>query len=63
MKGRIPVFETLKIDDDVENLILQKKSDEEIWRLARSKGMVSVREDAMIKSMDGIVPFSEIHEL
>lgn len=59
MEGRIAVFEMLEVDRDIEQAIVQKKSEMEIYKLARAKGMISLREDAMLKSMNGRVPFRE----
>ncbi len=59
LKGRIAVFEMLEVDTDIENLILHKASEEEIWKAARKKGMININEDGMIKSIQGIIPFTE----
>lgn len=58
-EGRVAVFEMLAIDKDIETLILEKKNEQEIYAVARQKGMLTVREDALLKSMQGLVPFSE----
>lgn len=63
MKGRIPVFEVLKITPEIEEAILRSKGEEEIWKLARKDGMVSIKEDAMLKCFEGKVPFIELAEL
>lgn len=63
MKGRTPVFEVLAIDDEIEEAILRSKGEQEIWNIARSKGMTTIKEDAMLKCMDGKVPFIELAEL
>ena len=59
MEGRIAVFEMLEIDKDVEKAILGKKDENEIYKIARSKGMITLKEDALLKSMNGQVPFRE----
>ncbi len=63
MKGRTPVFEVLAIDDEIEEAILRSKGEEEIRKLARLKGMTSIKEDAMLKCMSGKIPFTELAEL
>lgn len=63
MKGRIPVFEVLNITDEVEEAILRSKGEEEIWKIARKDGMVTIKEDAMMKCFDGKIPFIELAEL
>lgn len=63
MKGRIPVFEVLTVTDEIEEAILHSKGEEVIKELARANGMVTIKEDAMLKCMDGKVPFTELAEL
>jgi type II secretory ATPase GspE/PulE/Tfp pilus assembly ATPase PilB-like protein len=63
IKGRTPVFEVLKIDEEIEEAILRNKGEQEIWKIARGKGMTTLKEDAMLKCMDGKVPFIELAEL
>jgi type II secretory ATPase GspE/PulE/Tfp pilus assembly ATPase PilB-like protein len=59
MEGRIAVFEMFAVDKDIEKAILQKKDEQELYKLARSKGMITLKEDALLKSMNGLVPFRE----
>jgi type II secretory ATPase GspE/PulE/Tfp pilus assembly ATPase PilB-like protein len=63
MKGRVPVFEVLTITDEIEEAILRSKGEEEIYKIARKNGMLMLKEDAMIKCMNGKVPFTELAEL
>lgn len=63
LKGRVPVFEVLTFKSDIQEAVLHKKSEEEIWQLARAKGYMTMKEDAVIKSIAGIIPFTEINEL
>ena len=58
-EGRIAVFEMLQIDKDIEKAILEKNDETQIQKIARSKGMLSLKEDAFLKSMAGLVPFRE----
>ena len=59
-KGRMPILEVLEVDDDIQNAILQRKNEDEIFKIARERGMITMKEDAMLKSMEGKVPFVEI---
>lgn len=58
-EGRIAVFEMLVIDKEIEKAILAKKDETEILKIARDKGMLTLKEDAFLKSMAGLVPFRE----
>jgi type II secretory ATPase GspE/PulE/Tfp pilus assembly ATPase PilB-like protein len=62
-KGRVPVLEILEIDTEIQNAIVAKASDDDLYKIARGKGMIFMKEDAMLKSMSGIVPFVEINGL
>lgn len=61
MLGRVPVYEMFKIDKEMQEIILRKPQEQEIYKLARSRGMLTIREDAIIKSMEGLIPFKEIY--
>jgi type IV pilus assembly protein PilB len=60
-RGRIAVFEMFKIDKEMQAVILKSPTNEAIYKLARSKGMLMMREDAMFKSLAGIIPFTEVY--
>ncbi|MEZ0208846.1 MAG: GspE/PulE family protein [Candidatus Paceibacterota bacterium] len=63
MKGRVPVFEVLTFTPEIQNAVLHSLGEEEIWKIARANGYMTMKEDAIIKSIKGIVPFTEINEL
>jgi len=61
VKGRIAIFEMFKIDKEMIGTILKNPTNSEIYKTARSKGMLSMREDAILKAMQGIIPYREIY--
>jgi type II secretory ATPase GspE/PulE/Tfp pilus assembly ATPase PilB-like protein len=63
MKGRVPVFEVLTFTKEIQEAVLHSKGEEEIWRLARAQGMITMKEDAIVKCISGRIPFVEINEL
>lgn len=62
-KGRLAVFEMLAIDKDIEQAILKGAQEPDIQALARKKGMLTMREDAYLKSMQGLIPIKEAYYL
>ncbi len=62
-KGRIAVMEVLKMNKKLERVILDNPSENAVYKAARAQGMVQMKEDALIKSMWGRVPFSEVNTL
>lgn len=63
MKGRLPVFEVLNFTNEIEDAILHNKGEEEIWKIARANGTLTMKEDGMIKCINGEIPFTEVGEL
>lgn len=62
-RGRVPVFEMFKVDKEMQTMILKNPVESEIYRIARNNGMLTMREDSILKSIKGSVPFQEIYNL
>jgi len=58
--GRTAIFEFLLLDEDIRSLILQRTSAGQITKLARSKGMRTLREDGMEKVKQGLTTVAEV---
>ena len=63
IKGREAVFEMYEMDRDVEKVILNNPVESAIYDEVRKKGMITMKEDAMIKAMKKIVPWEEVNSL
>jgi type II secretory ATPase GspE/PulE/Tfp pilus assembly ATPase PilB-like protein len=62
-RGRTAVFEVFKMDKDIEHAILTTPTELEISKLLREKGMLSLKEDAILKAFRKEIPFEEIGKL
>ena len=62
-RGRMAVFEMFAMDKDIEQAILKLPNEAEISRLVRSKGMLTMKEDAMVKAFNKRIPFEEVIKL
>lgn len=60
-KGRVAIMEALEVDAEIQDLILKGGSEEEMYLAARSKGFMSMKEDAIIKALEGIIPYEEVN--
>lgn len=60
-RGRIAIFEMFKVDNEMQGIILKHPVYSEIYKIARKNGMLLMREDAMLKAVDGIIPFTEVY--
>ncbi len=61
--GRQAVFEMYKMNKNIENTILTNPVESAIYDAARKSGMITMKEDAIIKAMKKEVPFEEINTL
>jgi general secretion pathway protein E len=57
--GRSGIFEFLKVSDEIQRLILEKK-DSSIREAARKQGMRTLREDGWLKVREGMTTISEV---
>jgi type IV pilus assembly protein PilB len=59
-KGRTGIFEILLIDSDIQEMILRRKTSQEITRYAVASGRLrTLKEDAKLKVLDGRTTFEE----
>ncbi len=63
VRGRTAVFEMFEMDKELEKAILKDPTEVTISEILRKRGMITMREDAILKSMAKIVPFEEINSL
>ncbi|MDO8729304.1 MAG: GspE/PulE family protein [bacterium] len=61
--GRVAVVEVLEMDKDIEKALLKDPTEPALYAVARSKGMLSMKEDAILKAFQRIIPFEEINTL
>ena len=62
-KGRVGVYEVLKVDDDIRNLILSEKSSDEIRDKSRERGMRTLLEYGMEMVRQGISTLEEVERV
>ncbi len=62
-RGRVAVIEVFEMDKDIESAILKNASELELTKVVRAKGMLTMKEDAIVKTMHKIIPFEEVNLL
>lgn len=58
--GRMAIFEVLPIDQNIEELIISKKTDKEILAVAKAGGFITMRQDGLIKALRGLTSVDEV---
>jgi type IV pilus assembly protein PilB len=59
-RGRFGIHEVMVVNEDVERAILERKSSDDIAKLAAMQGMLSLRQDGLRKVALGMTSFEEI---
>ncbi len=62
-RGRTGVFELIPMNKDLENAILKNPVEEELYAIARRNGMLTMKEDALLKAFERVIPFEEVNAL
>jgi|688.fasta_scaffold128431_2 general secretion pathway protein E len=58
-RGRTGVYELLEVDADIRTLLGGRPSADAIYRMARTKGMRTFRQSALVKACEGVTSISE----
>ncbi len=62
-RGRMAIFEVLEITKPLEKLILEKPSEAVMEEEAKKQGMLTLRQDGILRVLDGKVGLEELLEL
>ena len=62
-KGRAGLYETIDVDEDIQKLIISHATANEIMRLAKTKGTVTMRQDGILKVLSGITSIEEVNRV
>ncbi len=61
--GRSGLYETIDVDEDIQKMIISHATANEIMRLAKSKGTVTMRQDGILKVLSGITTLEEVNRV
>ena len=61
--GRAGLYETITVDEDIQKLIISHATANEIMRLAKSKGTITMRQDGVLKVLSGITTMEEVNRV
>ena len=62
-KGRAGLYETITVDEDIQKMIIKHSTANEIMRLAKSKGTITMRQDGILKVLSGITSMEEVNRV
>ncbi|MBM2820733.1 MAG: Type secretion system protein (GspE) [Candidatus Berkelbacteria bacterium] len=59
-KGRIGIFEVFSLSDDLKVMVAKKASGTELGNQAIKNGMVTMKQDGILKALDGLTSLEEV---
>jgi type II secretory ATPase GspE/PulE/Tfp pilus assembly ATPase PilB-like protein len=62
-KGRIGIYEGMRVTPDIDKVIENNPSEEEIEKVAASQGILTMKQDGIIKILKGITSIDELERV
>jgi len=62
-RGRVGIFETFLVDDEMERFILTNPSNVDMRELAIKRGMILMHRDGLIKVLEGVTTIEEVERV
>lgn len=62
IKGRIATYELLQVTDELKSIILEDPNDININKEAQRQGMITMKQDGIIKALQGVVSLEEVFQ-
>jgi type IV pilus assembly protein PilB len=59
-RGRMAVHEVMLMSEEIERMTVERRSSEEIARVAQEQGMLTLRQDGILKVLDGRTSIEEL---
>lgn len=59
-KGRIGIFEAVRTDEAIERIIPNNPSERDIKKIAKTQGTLSMRQDGIVKILNGMTSYEEV---
>lgn len=62
-KGRIGIFEAILKSEEINKVINENPSESEVEKVAKSQGIMSMREDGLVKILTGVTTLEELRRV
>lgn len=62
-KGRTGIFEIMEMSREVGELILKNAPDSELKEAAKKNGMITLKQDGLVKALQGIITIEEVYRV
>jgi type IV pilus assembly protein PilB len=62
-KGRIGIYEAILMDPRIEKAVQESRSDREIWQAAKGQGLLTMKQDGVLKVLSGVTSLDELERV
>jgi type IV pilus assembly protein PilB len=62
-KGRVGLYEVIDVNSEIEKMILNRATSNEIQDKAKEQGMITMREDGYLKALTGLTTVAEVNRV
>lgn len=59
-KGRVGLYEILEMTDELAEIVVKGLTEEKIWKEARRQGMITIKQDGILKIIKGVTSVEEV---
>jgi len=61
--GRAGLYEAIEVDEDIQKLIVARSTAGDLMKVAKAKGVITMRQDGMLKALTGITSVQEVNRV
>lgn len=62
-KGRVGIYEAILMDQNIEKAVQTGSSDREIWQAATGQGLLTMKQDGVLKVLSGVTSIEELERV
>ena len=62
-KGRVGIYEAILTDEKIENAVEMNPSEREIWAAAKGQGLLTMKQDGVLKILAGMTSIEELERV
>jgi type II secretory ATPase GspE/PulE/Tfp pilus assembly ATPase PilB-like protein len=63
MKGRIGIYEAFNVGDDVAAILTDKVDEDDLRKVAKAQGMITMKQDGFLKVLQGLTTIEEVERV
>jgi type II secretory ATPase GspE/PulE/Tfp pilus assembly ATPase PilB-like protein len=62
-KGRAGLYEVMEVTEEIQQLIIRHATSNEVQKVAKEQGMITMKQDGYLKALTGITTIEEVNRV